>query len=1567
MHGILIIFFQSVAATNEEDDLLDEIIPHHVYKRKFTNSSPKRQSIMTPDLGQGEQFLQQIPQGGVSQFAGGPAEELTDKAMQMPGAMVQGQSFGQEAIDPLQGLAEQGQAQEMQALGQTQSPVTQPGGSFGQGVTQQISDGGVVTEMPENAKNFNENAAIETTLSDNGYRVTTDTKEKAKNFAKDVKNFGLWEYSSDNTAASTDQTAKILQSKLEEDDALLKGKDSESLSTTQVANAQGTKVDDLLGLFNKNPTESSQLKGLESLQEASKGLDAIGSATKGFTGLGGNDKSLGFFGGDKNVDGSLSSLSNDVATLESAMGNQGLNLGGGSRAPEAVSVVNIPNTYSLEDEHGNSLDAKAAGVSGNHKPDKSKTMRLLKALLKKKLRAQAFKMLLKQKALRAAQKSRAKPTKSLKEQLALFLKQKELGAKEEKSNEKEDAGKDEASGEKTEGVSELDLKLLKFIKNMLKKGAKEQKGIGEKQMTQFMTALEAVQKGKGDDGKPQDNEKGGEEGKEDKDSEASKNPQKSVQKEEPAEEGKGKQKDDGKESKPEEKQEGKQEDKQKEKEDLKAKKLKAIKTLLKHIKPTTRSSHGFFFDPEQPLSETGGLAPNSLMKYLEHESALLNQFQEGSQISDPAAQFKQLAKLMMKAANNAKGKDAVVDSRRTTVSPTGSLVSTDDDKKKEDESVSKDISSKKTEDKEEEKESKSQKEDEKKIEKENGKDTKGDMGKENKTEEKNEKNEGKNGNLKNEDKKENSKNGEKEGNSLNDSKAEKEDKKESFTKETGKQEDSKKEDGDKKASSSNQEEKTSKVKEGESETKSGKEADDGKKNEEKAKENDSKNKKEDEKEENYKSNSKSEEVKEAKAVPEIDGARSNKKPVEKMDGKADKESDKSSKFNDSSEKGEEKTSKDGESKTDDDDKTKKVKKLPEMIKLRNNKKIVSKINSATENETVSFKEEDGKNETANEKGSSPASHAGSELNEAKLKQEMRETESGSKIAEGQKSVEKSEEKENRKIYGKEESSENKKAEGSEAHSKQEKESSEQFDLYVSSKGKGNSGSERTGGTTDSTISESHNLKPQLPFLNPGNAHLDVLENDAGLKQYLLKKGSKTGSLQSSGKQSDDSESSNDNRLLQLKDRTAATKNNIEHKTAQYNTLGMQQGVYTHKARPNAVPPAGQGIPINSDGKAIKPMSRLQLKNYKRLEAFRKLMSERNRHNANKEVMESGSLRHIAPLLADRLVDAPSVRLAALARLISMAKHHHKMIDVAASKKTLPSSKYPLERTSQMLPKSVESTELSSDLKPAVELPRMTTGIKSSFILTPSSKPTEGESTESKSKVHTMNLRLRANSVLVPSRTYDTETSNLKSLLHETESAPSAVGSRLISKTTVEETNNRVDPADVTRSRLAKPSETSIVQAMKILGDKETSSDEKDNVAIKDASSSHDAQHGDTEKSSENGHATIVNSFFKKPTASMRNALTELSSTMNFNKKRLIVSPPTDMEKFFGRLSGPGLKARSSVHEQEAGKALIRKTDTKNIVRTLKADTETANLMLRKRSRIPRARSMKRFSYLKRRV
>eukprot|EP00795_Rhopilema_esculentum_P011415 gene11415-21615_t len=1531
--GLIYAQFQAkVAASNEEDDLLDEIIPHHVYKRKFTNSSPKRQSIMTPDFGQGEQFLQQMPQGGVSQFAGGPAEELTDKAMQMPGAMVQGQSFGQEAIDPLQGFAEQGQAQEMQALGQTQSPVTQPGGSFEQGVTQQVSDGGVVTEMPENAKNFNENAAIETTLSNNGFRVTTDTKEKAKNFAKDVKNFGLWEYSSDNTAASTDQTAKILQSKLEEDDALLKGKDSESLSTTQVANAQGTKVDDLLSLFNKNPTESSQFKGLESLQEASKGLEAIDSATKGFTGLGVNDKSLSFFGGDKNVDGSLSSLSNDVATLESALGNQGLNLGGGSRTPEAVSVVNIPNTYSLEDEHGNSLDAKAAGVSGNHKPDKSKTMRLLKALLKKKLRAQAVKMLLKQKALRAAQKSRAKPTKNLKEQLALFLKQKELGTKEEKSNEKEDAGKDEASGEKTEGVSELDLKLLKFIKNMLKKGAKEQKGIGENQMTQFMTALEAVQKGKGDDAKPEDNGKSGDKGKEGKDSEASKKPQKAVQKEEAAEEGKEKQKDDGEESKPEEKQKGKQEDKQKEKEDLKAKKLKAIKTLLKHMKPTTRSSHGFFFDPEQPLSETGGLAPNSLMKYLEHESALLNQFQEGSQISDPAAQFKQ----------------------RTTVSPTGSLAQSDDDKKKEDESASKDTSSKKTEGKEEEKES--QKEGEKKIEKENGKDANGDTGKESKTEEKNEKSEGK---------KENSKNGDKEGNSLNDSKAEKEDKKVSFTKETGKPEDSKKEDDDKKASSSKQEEKTSKVKEGESETKSGKEADDGKKNEEKVKENDSKNKKEDEKEENYKSSNKSEEVKEVKAVPEIDGARTNKKPVEKMDGKADKESDKSSKFNDSNEKSEEKTTKDGESKTDDDDKTKKVKKLPEMTKLRNNKKIVSKINSATENETVSFKEEDGKKETAKEHGSSSASHEDSVLKEAKLKEEMRETETGSKIAEGQKSVEKSEEKENRKIYGKEESAENKNAEGSEAHSKQEKESSEQFDLYVSSKGKSNSGSERTGGTTDSTISESNNLKPQLPFLNPGNAHLDVLENDAGLKQYLLKKGSKTGSLQS--KQSDESESSNENRLLQLKDRTAATKNNIEHKTSQYNTLGMQQGVYTHKARPNAVPPAGQGIPINSYGKAIKPLSRLQLKN-KRIEAFRKLMRERNRHNANKEVMESGSLRHIAPLLADRLVDAPSVRLAALARLISMAKYHHKMIDVVASKKTLPSSKYPLEKTSQMLPKSVESADLSSDLiKPAVELPRMTTGTKSSFILTPSSKPTESESPESKSKVHMINLRLRANSVLVPSRTYDTETSNLKSLLHETESAPSAVGSRLISKTTLEETNNRVDPADVTRSRLAKPSETSIVQAMKILGDKETSSDEKDNVAIKDASSLHEEQHGGTEKTSEKGHATIMNSFFKKPTASMRNSLTDLSSTMNFNKKRLIVSPPTDMEKFFGKLSSPGLKARSSVHEEEAGKALIRKADTKNIVRTLKADTETANLMLRKRSRIPRARSMKRFNYLKRRV
>ena len=1529
-------------------------------------------------MGQDEGQFMSLPQGGVPQFAGGGAEDLTGRMGSFQSPVVQQQASPLQSIEEQQSAQEQAfsQPQEIQTLGQTQPADVMQESPLSQ-VSQQTSNDGVVTEMPENAKNYNQNAVIETTLSDNGYKVTTDAREKANNLAKDVKNFGLWEYSTDNTAASTDQTAKLLQSKLEEADALLKGKDSESLNSNQVANAQGSKVDDLLSLFNKGASS----KGLENIQSETKGLEALDSATKGFTALGVGGKGLDLLGTGKSADGQLggndAALVNDVETLENSLGSQGTAIGGNVGSHEGVSVVTIPNVLSLEDEHGNKLNSAAAGITGNHKSEKQQAMQFLKTILKNKLESQAIKMLLKQRKLKAAFKPSASPTKSLKERLTMFLQHKDNGSPKMASS----------NGPK---VSKLDVKLLKFIKKMLSKGIRPQKnkGLSEGQLKLFMSALKVMGKNNNEDAeedKTDENETG-------KEKEAEK--EKDADKEKASKNDKNEaelknQKEDKKEDEADKNREEKVTDNEakvraadEEKKKQRAKKLKDIQALLEHVKPTSRSSHSFFMDEDQPLSDSEGMSSNSLLKYLEHETALLDQFQEGSQISDPALQLKQLAGLMMKVANKAEAKDEYVDARRTTVKPTdaggeeGEKLEADDKAKgvrKETEKKENDKGKKeegKDDDKEKKKEGdKEEKEKTKKID--DKEEDKGEKfaGKENEAKEVK--------NAEDKETKENKEVKEKENNE----KIEKETKEESKGKEEtekGKQrfaadkEDKKvvDEKSSEKVEGGSKDEGTKKLNE---KDKDGKDSN---------KEKESEEKKGKDKESKDESKNELEKVKEATKVPEVDSTKDHGKGVEKLE-KGEKSDEKSSKYKDnedggkdaSESKGKAEDGKDGKS---DDEKVKQLKGLPELSKVRHNKKIVNKIDGNDEKGTTAFK---GSKEDADQSTGEQNSHAVSEVagkSQEKEGFDKKETENGGKS--GSKTGEKTDgEKENRK----EDEADKEKDSAKDLH----QETTEQFDLYVASKS--NKSSEKLSQESVGKGSEGKQFSPQLPFLNPGSAHLDVLESDASLKQYLMERGSKNGGLrndkvettQNDGESFD--EKGND-RLLQLKDVTVPKKGDASAKPKPGGNInaGSVNAMHGAKGKPNIVPPAGQGIPVSTlkTQHTIKPMSRLQLQKYQQLMKYKKLMGERNHLKMETGVMESGPMRHIAPYLADRLVDAPSIRLAALARLISMAKRRQKMIDVTASKKTLPSpssgDKYSptnMSLKTSQTPFDEAKSMTSSHTSPEASAAKMTSQEQSSLkavAVGSSTSMSPGDSVSPLSKTtNTFMSPVNTKSVLVPSSRQFFLPSFARLSAHEIETHPAEESSNLLSKAVVAERKYRIDPSDVTRSQLSKPNRPSITQVMNILGN--GTGFRKNTV---ESTQTVDGKTTETKDQDDKMSGQIVKSFFKQPTqpaTTISNSIKELGSMLKggSNEKTTgrpnVAKSPAELHPAEISPAGENLKTRektdnvngqvNSVHDQEAGIASIRKQNTRNIVRTLKTDTSSADLLLRKRNEIPRVK------------
>jgi len=394
-----------------------------------------------------------------------------------------------------------------------------------------------------------------------------------------------------------------------------------------------------------------------------------------------------------------------------------------------------------------------------------------------------------------------------------------------------------------------------------------------------------------------------------------------------------------------------------------------------------------------------------------------------------------------------------------------------------------------------------------------------------------------------------------------------------------------------------------------------------------------------------------------------------------------------------------------------------------------------------------------------------------------------------------------------------------------------------------------------------------------------------------------------------------------------------------------------------KTKQNAVPPAGQGLPLNTfkQQHSIKPMSRLQLQKYNELMRYKKLMGERNHLRMGKGLSEAGSLRHIAPILADNLVEAPSIRLAALARLIAFAKHRQKMIDVTASKKTLKSRRLPLLSATKM--QKYNSSKMASAMMTSAntspDTPVMTSSQKASAF---SFSPINSEEKVTKD-IQAVNLPMKPNAVLVPSSKEVLIPSFASVRHHEIEARPAVESSKLLSKTVVVEHSNNIDPSDVTRSRLSKPERPSITQVMSLLGNNNGQSDSKRNVA--GATKKNENMATGHDDSGTQVNRQIVKNFFQRPTQPATNihaSFTDLGNLLSGRSPTEQAHKGKKLEEEKPRAGGKSNIANgqvNAVHDEESGISSIRKKNTRNIIRTLKTDTSVANLLLRKRSEIPR--------------
>eukprot|EP00794_Sanderia_malayensis_P018203 gene18203-20021_t len=1539
-----IIFTISVLASNvdEEDDLLDEVIPHHLAKRRF-HSPSKRQFIQT---GYDRSRLEQLAPSNVEQFIGSNE--------QLPAGIPD------QSVSPGdQDVAGPGQLDQSMTQSQpSDEQMIEGNGPQEQGFSQQLTqaDAGAPHTLLESTKNYDPNSVTEMSLNDNNaYKVTTDAKEKANHLASEVKDYGLGEYTYENAAPSTDQTAKILQNKLFELDKNFQGKDSASLNVNQIANAQGSMVDNLLDLFNnKDTVNQGSIKAVDSIESDAKGLEAYDSATKGYSAL--DMKGNGFVTSGKNLGTGSSSSSSNIDT-------QGSDFTPTQQedSPSDVSVVNLSNNYSVEDEKGNDLgtvgSANTAGKQ-NHASKNLKLMKLMKALLKQKLRAKAARLWMKTKGNNEA----LSPLKRIAKLLSKPAQQQQ---------QTKQSRFDGASI--VPSISNTDLKLLSYIKNMLNKGnaGREGQGISEEQMKFFMTALKetvddkdassdaATQSTQHADNKKTDRNaedkqagsKAEEKGKESKfekdeskseekgkESKFGKDESKSEEKgkeskfgkDESEFEGKGKESKFGKDESEFEKTEpsssGKHdtnESNEKSKEKSKSNqlslgKLKAIKDILKQVKPTSRSG-SFSSNPNQFSGNTGATNTNTLEKYLEHETSLVDQFQEGSEIGDPAKQLKHLAHMMLSIAN--KAKDNVVEARRTTPGTkhvSSTVKSTLDGGKNEYAANEGGKKESESSDKKKEESKKGDSGDEQKESRKNGKEREG-------VEESKEGDKGKNELMKEDNA---SKVKEDNGSKVkedNDRKV-KEDNGSKF-----------KEDNASKVKEDNaskvKEDNASKVKE----DNAGKVKED---NASKVKDDSNKNEREDVKKEGKQSD-KDDELKKMKKIPEVEKLKNNKKIVPML--AKNEESENKDGLEKTKESSNQTESKNGE-------KLQALGKLPEVGKLRDNKKVVSKVNDNDEKEisenriTQSTKQkEDKSDKDKNDKDKSDMDKSEkdksdmdksdmdkSDRNKSDKDKTTRETDnmssnngnkdnmvSSSSFHDGDKAgqikVSTSDEKKGIYIEKTEQKNQTISDDLNRMQEGQQKERAKQLATGhaelrdnekedVKPSGHISPGKAAMQSNSSMPSSRQSHLTPQLPFLNPGKAHLDVLESDQSLKQYLLHKGEKLAAHnnQNLSPESFDNNNEDAGKLLHVKDVTGTAKARISGTPGIAKTAGHAHAqipkIFTHNARPNnsfhsqnLVPPAGQGFPWDSKahGKnAIRPISRMLLKKYKLLMSHMTKPMLQNQIRVNK--LESGGFKHIGPALLSQLNDA-SVRYAALARLIAMAKNREKLIDVTASKKSLPDKPVYLRlrnETGKSRPDRISVKFYRPLLSSFFKKPE-----DDKDVLVPTSKLDNHE---------------KENAVLVPEKQH-------------VEEEPAEEKSRLLSRGKSAEIDTIVDPADVTRSQLEKPKKPAISQVLNLLAGEDSAVKSKPSKTTPRIT---------TMKGAKTNNRKLTESGSIKPVVHTR------------------INPIGKPQQYL------------AVHDEEYGKGFIRKNNVRDIIRTIKGDVDAENFLLRKRSEIPRITSRK---------
>ena len=551
------LFVSAGLRNTEEDELLDELIPHALAKRRFP-SHPSLKPVRRQFVSQIEDFVPNVQQPGMLAM---PTSDLTQA--------INSQTIPEVANQNVQAL-------NLQTVQNVNNQQTDMGNN--QGYVEVGSDG-------------NKEEVTETSIPGNGYEVTTNAEKNAEKVKNDVKNYGLWEYGVDNTGAGVNELAKLLPV----------GGALQSQGSKEKSNAAVITEEQLTGIGN---TAEQLLGGPQNA------LNYSPTPTKGLDG-GGNIEGL------------------DKASQTALQTESDGNLGPG------VSVVTIPNSFSsIEDEKGNNLAGILGTQNARNSPRPTSAMQILKALLRKKLGAQAGNSLTGSMLGQGNKWKKITSGAALSKLLAAFRNSQQVKAtgkplsgtdngEQTKINNnyhimvsgalgKQNHNGDIKNNEKgknnaEEKMSDTDLKLLHYVKNLMQ----------QHRQSHTNKLLKAPQKVKvSQDDSPT--------------SEILKVLQQSLKSDE---------KSDSTGASNGETYE--------------------LQSVLKEFQEPSKPKDSMFDDPDQPLgSPLADGRDSDLMKYLEHETALVDNFQEGSQISDPNKQLKNLAEVLLKISRKHNMEDA---------------------------------------------------------------------------------------------------------------------------------------------------------------------------------------------------------------------------------------------------------------------------------------------------------------------------------------------------------------------------------------------------------------------------------------------------------------------------------------------------------------------------------------------------------------------------------------------------------------------------------------------------------------------------------------------------------------------------------------------------------------------------------------------------------------------------------------------------------------------------------------------------------------------------------------------